>query len=157
ELQPQPLHILAGRLATERLAAARKELAGMEAAARQERLRRDWARLLGDVAPRADPAVRGIAPEREQLGRVTVERIHLAPEPGIVVPVLLLLPPVKDKRVPVVVAVAQEGKQEFLRQRAVPIADLLSAGCAVCLMDVRGTGETVPGEGGGRSSGATSI
>ena len=98
-----------------------------------------------------------LAPEREQLGSVTVERIHLATEPGIVVPVLLLLPAVQGKRVPVVVAVAQEGKQEFLRQRAGPIADLLAGGIAVCLPDVRGTGETAPGESRGRTSAATSI
>ncbi|MBY0527402.1 MAG: hypothetical protein K2R98_28660 [Gemmataceae bacterium] len=157
ELQPQPLHVLATSLGAERLAMARKELATLTAAQRQNRLRRDWSRLLGDVAPTADPVVRQLAPERESLGKVTAERIHLATEPGIVVPVLLLSPAVKEKRVPVVVAIAPEGKQEFLRQRAGPISELLAAGTAVCLLDVRGTGETSPGEGRGRGSSITSI
>jgi hypothetical protein len=156
DLQPQPLHVLASRLASDRLTAARNELARLEASQRREQLRRDWARLLGDVAPGSDPVVRG-TPEREERGQVLVERVHLTAEPGIVVPVLLLLPAVKNQRVPVVVAVAQEGKQEFLRQRSKPIADLLAARVAVCLLDVRGTGETAPGEGRNRTSAATSI
>jgi cephalosporin-C deacetylase-like acetyl esterase len=157
ELQPQPLHVLANHLASERLTAARAELARLEPAQRRERLRQTWTRLLGDVAPAGDPVVRGPSPEREQRGSLTVERIHLATEPGIVVPVLLLLPDSKEKRLPVVVAVAQEGKQELLRQRSGPVAELLASGVAVCLMDVRGTGETAPGESRGRASAATSV
>ena len=73
-------------------------------------------------------------------------------------PVLLLLPPrTKGERLPVVVGMAQQGKQEFLKQRAGPIAELLSAGVAVCLPDLRGVGETSPGEARDRRSAATSI
>src|SRR5262249_20663719 len=37
---------------------------------------------------------------------------------------------------------AEQGKQQFLRERADAIAELLQGGVAVCLVDVRGTGET---------------
>ncbi|MFO7900428.1 MAG: hypothetical protein R6V58_15385, partial [Planctomycetota bacterium] len=43
---------------------------------------------------------------------------------------------------PVVVAVAHEGKAGFLDGRPGEIAGLLARGIAVCLADVRGTGET---------------
>jgi hypothetical protein len=54
----------------------------------------------------------------------------------------------------VVVGLAQEGKQAFLEQRPGPIAALLAAGVAVCLPDVRGTGETSPRGGSRRPRGA---
>jgi hypothetical protein len=64
---------------------------------------------------------------------------------GVVVPLLLLVPPHKPEvRPPVVVAVAQAGKAGFLKYHSEPIAELLKGGSAVCLVDVRGTGETRP-------------
>jgi hypothetical protein len=70
----------------------------------------------------------------------------------------LLLPPrAERKRLPVVVGVCQEGKQMFLKQRSAEIAELLQGGAAVCLLDVRGTGESKPEGGRGRTSAATSI
>jgi hypothetical protein len=86
-----------------------------------------------------------------------VERIHLGTEPGIVVPALLLLPAGTGGRLPLVIGLAQEGKQEFLRQRADAIANLLAGGVAVCLPDLRGTGETRPGEARDRRSAATGL
>jgi hypothetical protein len=56
-----------------------------------------------------------------------------------------------------VVGVAQQGKQGFLRGRAEEIAALLNRGIAVCLPDLRGTGETSPGSDRGRNSEATAI
>jgi hypothetical protein len=77
-------------------------------------------------------------------------------EPGLVVPLLLLLPPRKaNARAPVVVALAQGGKQAFLKNESAALAGLLQAGIAVCLPDVRDTGETRPGDGRGRGSAAT--
>jgi hypothetical protein len=54
-----------------------------------------------------------------------------------------------------VVALAQGGTHAFLKNRATALAELLRAGVSVCLPDVRGTGETRPGDGRGRSSAAT--
>ena len=87
-----------------------------------------------------------------------MERIHLRTEPGIVVPTILLLPTGRTEKMPVVVCLAQEGKQEFLKRRAGPIAELsLGQGIVVCIPDVRGTGELSPGGGRGRSSPATNV
>jgi len=75
-----------------------------------------------------------------------VERILLEIEPGIDVPMLLFLPVPGRARPPVVVGIAQHGKQLFLERCAPEIARLLNAGIAVGLPDVRGTGETRPDE-----------
>ncbi len=48
------------------------------------------------------------------------------------------------QRLPVVLAFAQGGKEAFLTQRRNDIRALLDKGVAVCLADVRGTGETAP-------------
>src|SRR6185295_1884543 len=91
-------------------------------------------------------------------GEVAVEAITLEVEPGIVVPLLLLIPPHEaGAKLPVVIAVAQGGKQEFLRKRSGDLAALLAGGAAVCLPDLRGTGETRPGDSRGRGSESTSI
>jgi hypothetical protein len=56
------------------------------------------------------------------------------------------------------VAVGQHGKQAFLKERSAPISELLAGGAAVCLPDLRGTGETRPdGDSRGRSSASTSL
>jgi hypothetical protein len=109
---------------------------------------------LGDVKPASNPIVR--KHDEEKLAGVTVERIQLSTESGIIVPVLLLVPK-SDLPRRVVVGVAQSGKQSFLRERSQQIAELLEAGTAVCLPDLRGTGETDPGDGRGRRSAATTL
>jgi cephalosporin-C deacetylase-like acetyl esterase len=152
-----PLHELLSERAEERLAKARAALDKLSFSSRRERLRKDWTQLLGDVAPAADPAALGLPQDEEKIGAVRVERVHLRTETGIVVPVLLLIPPVKQDKAPVVVCLAQEGKQTFLKRRAAPIAELLTHGVAVCLPDVRGTGESSPEGGRGRGSPATSL
>ncbi len=150
------LHELAAALGTHRSAAYRQELAGLDAAVRRRRLRQDWARLLGAVEPKED--AKATEHGKQRLGDTTAERIALEVEPRISVPVLLLIPPrPENKRLPLVVAVAQEGKQAFLKNRAEALAELLQGGAAVCLLDVRGTGETRPGADRGRQSSATSI
>ncbi|MCE9531149.1 MAG: hypothetical protein K8T89_08500 [Planctomycetes bacterium] len=157
EYRPQPLNALLSQLGEERTKLARDKLKLLDPAKQKETLQQEWAKLLGDVVPPADPKIIG-APDIHQLGTATVERIHLSVEPGIVVPVLLLKPvQAKEKRVAIVIAVAQEGKQEFLKQRAEQIAELLAAGIAVALPDVRGTGETSLGDGRGRVSAATNL
>lgn len=68
----------------------------------------------------------------------------------------LILPADSKGKVPVVVAIAQGGQQHFLQQRADEVAALLAANIGICLVDVRGTGETSPGRDGGQYSGRTS-
>jgi cephalosporin-C deacetylase-like acetyl esterase len=142
-LKPRPDYQLAGELGRERAQARQKRLAELKVAERREALRRDWGKLLGDVVPKGEPRV--TAGPVQRLGNIAVERLTLEVEAGIVVPAILLVPGGEaGKRAPVVVGVAQQGKQEFLKERGDAIADLLKAGIAVCLPDVRGTGETRP-------------
>jgi cephalosporin-C deacetylase-like acetyl esterase len=155
ELKPRPLYQLAGELGAERAAAARRRLAGLSPEARRRQLRQDWARLLGDVAPAGEPKV--LRRATQAVGGVRLERVVLEVEPEVRVPLLLLLPPRQGARLPVVVGFAQAGKQAFLKQRPEVLAELLAGGAAVCLPDLRGTGETAPGSGRGRTSSATAL
>src|SRR5262249_10619214 len=115
--------------------------------------KREWERLLGKVVAEGKPevAIEGT----ESVGDSTVERGVVRSEAGIEVPFVLLRPK-GEKKAPVVVGFAQQGKQVFLQKRSSAIAELLRGGAAVCLLDVRGAGETSPGKDRGRTSGATS-
>lgn len=153
-----PVHELAGRIADERGAAARAERNRRTPAESLARLRTDWRRLLGDVDRVAPPTVLGTQTPSESQGEVTVERIALQSEPGIVIPLVLLTPTAPpNKHPPVVLALSQAGKETFFRERSAELAELLALGVAVCLPDVRGTGETSPGDGRDRRSAVTGI
>ncbi len=155
ELGARPVHRLAADLAAERSAAARRRLP-QSPEDRRKALREAWAPLLGAVEPAAE--VKVIRESKERRGDIAVERIALEGDRGVHVPLLLLVPaPAGDERPPVVVAFAQDGKQALLRGRAGDVADLLRGGVAVCLPDLRGTGETHPGDGRGRMSTATAL
>jgi len=145
KLRPRPLHEIFGEIGASRAAAMRAQL-GKLTRGRKGRLRQAWTRLLGDIEPKT---VSEISNVKSQISTppsvIQIERIVLEVEPKIVVPVLLLLPAhTGDKKLPVVVASSQEGKAKFLSQRADEIAELLRRGVAVCLPDVRGSGETSP-------------
>ncbi len=115
-----------------------------------------WAALLGDTTPTADPKVTTSATRSS--GDVAVENISLEVDAGIVVPLILLTPKhAGDQRLPVVVAVAQGGKQGFLKERSAELAALLKGNIAVCLPDLRGTGETRPDSGRSWRSGSTDV
>jgi hypothetical protein len=151
---PRPLHELAAEIGGRRAAEARRRRAGLAPEEQRKQLRKDWAQLLGDVEPKADPRVH--EQKKERLGSLTVERLALEVEPGIVVPLVLLVPPGEPgRRPPVVLGLAQGGKQAFLKERAEAIAELLAGGAAVCLLDVRGTGETRPAGDSRRHSGSS--
>ncbi len=157
EFKVEPLHKLLAGLGAERARAARDHLNDLAPAARRRQLRDDWARLLGDVNPSSDTKV--TVQRKQRVEDVTLERISLTVEGDIVVPFILLIPPRKPgSRLPLVIAIAQEGKQAFLQRRAEDLAGLLRGGVGVCLPDVRGTGETKPaGDSRGRTSSSTSI
>jgi hypothetical protein len=94
----------------------------------------------------------------EQLGNIRLERLDLQVETNVVVPMLLLRPAdEREAKPPVVIGLSQPGKGSFLRERAKDLAELLSKGVAVCLPDVRGTGETSADGSRGQQSEATSI
>jgi dienelactone hydrolase len=146
-----------GKAVVERALASHRRLRALAPAERRQQLRRDWGRLLGDPEP--GEKIKTLSTKSEMLGDVKMERIALEVEPGIVVPLLLLVPPRKAAgRVPLVIGVCQEGKKAFLAKRAEAIGALLKAGVAVCLPEVRGTGETKPtGDSRGRASVSTGL
>jgi len=134
--QPKLVHYLAKALSLGRAGKARAALAALAPAERRRKLQTDWARLLGDIEPKA-------APKAEARGKDELaERILLTLDDGFVVPTVLLLPPGKREKLPIVVAIAKQGKAGFLKNRADELAALLARGIAVCLPDVRSTGET---------------
>jgi len=156
KLKPRPLHELFGEIGASRAAAIRASLTELTSDEKRQRLCQEWAKLLGDVEPKTEPAVKSST--IQSLDGILVERIVLEVEPNIVVPLLGLLPSHKEgTKFSVVVALAQEGKDRFLKERSEEIAELLSNGIAVYLPDVRGTGETSPNSSRGRQSEATSI
>jgi hypothetical protein len=105
---------------------------------------------LGDIGPNTQAAAR-IA-WTKPLSGFAVEAVELQTVPGLSVPLLLLKPKASSsKRLPVVLALAEGGKERFLAERNGELAALLKQGIALCLTDVRGTGETA------RGSSATSL
>lgn len=153
-LQPRPPHEIYAGLGAERAGTARRKLAGLQPAEQRRRLRRDWRGLLGDIEPSGTREVG--AARVEELPSLRVERLALETAPGIRVALALLLPSHGGKA-PLVIGICQEGKSRFLRERAAEIAGLLERGVAVCLPDLRGTGETAPEGGRGYQSEATSV
>jgi hypothetical protein len=103
-------------------------------------LREWWSKLLGPVEPAKTEL------KDSGFDGVQVQRRVLETEPGIVVPMLLLVPKKKAGPLPVVVGLAQDGKKGFLKYRSAELSTLLSAGVMVALPDVRGTGESRTGE-----------
>jgi hypothetical protein len=154
-LSPQPVYKLAGQLADERIAGERKKLASVDLASHRKILRDGWSRLLGNITPTGNPIVKAI--EHDETNGVAVERIVLEVEPGIVVPLVVMQ--ASDEcsyPLPVVIALADSGKQKFIAARSDAVSTWLEAGCAVCLPDLRGFGETsAGGSHGPRSIGTT--
>ncbi|MFO0825198.1 MAG: acetylxylan esterase [Gemmataceae bacterium] len=138
ELQPKTLAEVVAQLAVERQKAAKP--------------RPNW---LGNVEPIEKPTVTELKTEEVPGG--TLARFALETDPGITVPLFLITPKDAKGKLPCVLMVAVGGKQGFLKERGDAIAQFLKDGVAVCLVDVRGTGETRPGTGADRGSSRTSI
>jgi dienelactone hydrolase len=140
-LPRKAMHQLAYEMAADQLnraRAAREKLDPQQARnALQEALRKK----LGDIEPAPGPKAETF--QTHALSGAAAEAVALQVEPGINVP-LLLIRPTDRPRTAVVVAVAKEGKDRFLASRSAEIESLLSAGVAVCLPDLRATGETAP-------------
>ena len=144
QVKPKRLCDVLPEIARRRLTAIRARLADKPPANRWRLLRAEFGRVLGDVAAVGRPEAEAVEPKTPLAG-ATAERIVLRCEPGITVPLVLLLPQAApDRPAACAVAVAQGGKGGFLQHRSRQIAELLSGGVAVCLPDVRGVGETRP-------------
>ncbi len=132
QLPRKQLHEIAYETGREQLRAAR---------ARRRNLREELRRKLGDIDPH-EPIRSEVSWTREVAG-ARVEALSIEVEDGITVP-FLLIRPAGHAPAPVVVAVTKAGKDRFLANSSEQIATLVRAGVAVCLPDVRGTGETSP-------------
>jgi dienelactone hydrolase len=137
KLQRRKLHEIAHEMGERQLLAARARLDSTPAGERLASLRKRLAEVLGDIEPASSP--------RAELvwKRGDTEALSITVEEGIEVPMLLIRPR-RTGPVPVVVAVAQGGKERFLSNRGKEVTALIEAGAAVCLADLRGTGETSP-------------
>lgn len=141
--QNLPAYQLAHEIGKQRLQKARAALAGLETKDRIAWLRREWSRRLGDVEPNPQPQVS--SPRVERLDGFESHAFTLEVEPGIAVPMLLLRPAApKAAKSSVVVAVSRAGKEGFWHEHHAEITELLRGGIAVCLPDLRGTGESAP-------------
>ena len=141
------------QVSAERIASARQRIRKQSIALRRSTLRRELSGLLGPVES-ATPRVLANRSDRRAVASAIVHRVLLETEDDVSVPLLLLTPPCETVS-PVVIAVSQAGKSAFLSERSGTIGGLLRAGIAVCLPDVRGTGETREGTSRGRTSGDT--
>ena len=158
ELRPKPAREVAAELASSRLAAARSHRATLAPADRRRKLREQLAALLGDIdIPKDAASTAQRIGEPVALGKIRCERVSLRVEPRIHVPLVVFTPDNRDKRLPVVVAISQAGKQRWLHQRSDAVAQILESGVAVCCADLRATGETSTGDGRDRTSQATAL
>jgi len=156
KLRMRTIHELLRETAEKKLNAARVTLAQLAPEARRGWLQKKWASKLGDIEPNHRPEA--TVHWKKPWPNAEAEGITLTVEPGITVPLLLLRPVTPaSNRVPLVVVVSEGGKQRTLAQRGSEIETLLKSGVAVCLADVRGTGETAPDTRRGPSSAEVSL
>jgi len=148
---------IAGELGRARAATAWAQLERFDSAQRVSWLRNRWQSLLGNIVPAGKPRLTSINQTNEPGTTLRTERILLETEPDVVVPLLLLSDRRSRRPKPLVIGLAQEGKAGFLQRRAEQVAQLLNGDVAICLPDVRGTGETRVGVSRGRTSEATSL
>ncbi len=154
QVERRKMHQLAYEIGERHLRTAREKLASLGASQRAQHLRDALRPSLGDIEPVPSPGAEVVS--RRALSIADVEAVSLAVEDGIDVPLLLLIPR-DQKPTGVVVAVSQGGKERFLANRTADLEALLRAGIAVCLADVRGTGETSPAQTAGENGALNSL
>jgi dienelactone hydrolase len=146
ELHIRTLHEVAHAQGQAEVQSVRAELAKLAPAEQRQWLATQWAAKLGNIEPNRHP--QATVEWTKEMPATRAEAIALTVEPGITVPLLLLHPlSPAPAHPPVVVAVAEGGKDLFLARRGEQLAALLKGRVAVCLIDVRGTGEIEPAEG----------
>jgi dienelactone hydrolase len=145
ELHIRTLHEVAQAQGRAEVQSARQKVTKLGLVERRQWVAKQWAEKLGNIDPSPHP--QASVEWKKELPYTQAEAIALTVEPGIMVP-LLLLHPIRPTvaHPPVVVAVAEGGKDLFVAKRSEQIEALVKGGVAVCLVDVRGTGETGPTE-----------
>jgi dienelactone hydrolase len=143
ELHMRTIHEIAREMARHKIESARATMAGLTVEKKREWLESQLASRLGNIEPIPHPQAE--VHWSKKLPDATVEGITVKVEPNITVPLLVFRPGITSGSRPrVVVGVAEAGKAGFLEQRPNEISALLRKGIAVCLPDVRGTGEATP-------------
>jgi dienelactone hydrolase len=147
--QLPPMHRLATAIAEERIAAARKRRSDLGQAEFRRELRREWARILGDVEPAR------ITRHREGLQRAIGEGVlrsieRITSDTSKVRVVYLIPKHIHGARLPVVVVFGQGGPAGFLRYRSGEIAALLRGRSVVALVSLEDQSNLLPGSGRGR-------
>jgi dienelactone hydrolase len=156
DLDSKPVHQLADQRAQGQISEFRRQLQSRSLPEQRQALRSAWSRILGDCEPY--PIRRAELRGMETVANIRIERRLLHGEDDVRLPMLLLIPDGSETaRVPLVVAVAEFGNSAFLEHRADLLAALLDGSVAVCLPDLRGCGESRPGDDRGRRSAATAI
>jgi cephalosporin-C deacetylase-like acetyl esterase len=143
EIQNRSVHEIGREQARAQVDTARRELANLPQDERVKWLQAKWAAKLGDIEPNSHASA--VTEWTKEVPGAQVEAVALTVEPGVMVPLLLLKPSVgRGQRAPVVVEVSEGGKDLFLFKHSHEVESLLKTGIAVCLPDLRGTGETSP-------------
>jgi dienelactone hydrolase len=149
---PTPVFQLAAGLARERTTDFANRIADRD---RGRHLLAAWNRAFEhDSSTTLRAIVESSSTDKESLPHCEVQRVRLRGESGPL-PVLLLLPKDQERK-SVVLVLCQSGKAEYMQKRSAMIAQLLEH-AAVCIVDLRGTGETSPGNDRGRRSATTSL
>jgi dienelactone hydrolase len=141
EIKRKAMHQIAFDMGKAQLEATRSRRRSLGSKEKLEQLRRELQPMLGNIEP-VDNAQVETFWTRSIRGAET-EAMSLMVEDGIAVPLVLMHPPGKQAA-PVVIGIARDGKERFFANRAKEIEALLKAGIAICLPDVRATGETAP-------------
>lgn len=138
--RPKTVSEIARGMAEARLGAARAKLAPLTPRERLRNLRQSVKAKLGDVEP--SPEAKARVTWTRSYSTFIVEGVELETAPGLRAPLLVIQPAAGgSKRLPFVLALAEGGKRGFLAERRAELDGLLKQGIAVCLADVRGTGE----------------
>ncbi len=159
-------------LARERVAVVRRQIAQHSGAERRKQLQSMWSNVLG-VKDTNHPS----STQSQSSGTSAVSRSAVTASPAIVteklrmecfssntedgmhVPIVLLrsVNSEASQRLPVVLIVQTVGTATYMRTHAIELAHLVRAGHAVCMCDMRGTGDSRSASNRGRTSSATSI
>jgi len=144
EIERKPLHSLAAETGAEMLGQVREKRASLPASRARAELAGALSKVLGDIEPDTHPRVEHRW--SQLLSGAAAQAVTLHTGRGIIIPLLILKPPrAGNAPLPAVIALAEGGKDRFLKDRSGQIAELIRNGIAVCLPDVRGTGESAAG------------
>ncbi|MBL7735738.1 MAG: acetylxylan esterase, partial [Chitinophagaceae bacterium] len=137
--KPRTVVSLLKNMAVERLEVSRSAREGLAPAQRKTAIKESLKQKLGDIDPVRSPTASKLWDK--QYADFTLEASTVTTEPGITLPVFLLKSKTGSKQRPVVIALAEGGKEKFLSLRSNEISSLLKKGITVCLPDLRGNGE----------------